>query len=85
MQKTKVFRKFMGAALCAGMLVGLAGSMPVTVQAATKTVNISAICGKTKTIADLKTVPTVSSGTKVSFTKTSKGVKFKSKQEGLEI
>lgn len=83
MQKTKVFRKFMGAALCAGMLVGLAGSMPVTVQAATKTVNISAICGKTKTIADLKTVPTVSSGTKVSFSKTSKGVKFKSKQEGL--
>ena len=83
MQKTKVFRKFMGAALCAGMLVGLAGSMPVTVQAATKTVNISAICGKTKTIADLKTVPTVSSGTKVSFSKTSKGVKFKSNQEGL--
>lgn len=83
MQKTKVLRKFMGATLCAGMLVGLAGSMQVTVQAATKTVNISAICGKTKTIAGLKTVPTVSSGTKVSFSKTSKGVKFKSKQEGL--
>lgn len=83
MQKKKVFRKFIGAVLCAGMLAGLTGNMPVTVQAATKTVNVSAICGKTKTIADLKNVPTVSGGMKVSFSKTSKGVKFKSKQEGL--
>lgn len=41
MQKTKIFRKLMGAVLCAGMLVGLAGSMSVTAQAALKTVNIS--------------------------------------------
>lgn len=36
MQKTKIFRKLMGAVLCAGMLVGLAGSMSVTAQAALK-------------------------------------------------
>lgn len=79
----KVFRKFMGVALCAGILVGLAGNVSVTAQAATKTVNISAVCGKTRTINDLKTVPIASNGTKISFSKTSKGVKFKSQQEGL--
>lgn len=73
----------MGAVLCAGMLVGLAGSMSVTAQAALKTVNISAVYGKTKIINDLKTVPIVSSETKISFSKTSKGIKFKSQQEGL--
>lgn len=83
MQKTKIFRKLMGAVLCAGMLVGLAGSMSVTAQAALKTVNISAVYGKTKIINDLKTVPIVSSETKISFSKTSKGIKFKSQQEGL--
>lgn len=83
MQKTKIFRKLVGAVLCAGMLVGLTGSMSVTAQAALKTVNISAVYGKTKIINDLKTVPIVSSETKISFSKTSKGIKFKSQQEGL--